>query len=187
MSELHILVAEDSQNWQRLATRLLQRMDTSVHVDVASNYGMALQFIASQSYDLAVVDLSLISEPDGPIDSDSDYVGVELIRQLRSSSPDQGCGLIVLTAYPFTARLGQMLHEYGVYATVDKSALDATSFVETARRAIIDAIRSVLDTWKAKSFDWWDLYQLWSITNWGNRWLAPKLCCRMFWPEMAVT
>jgi CheY-like chemotaxis protein len=137
MSDLRILVVEDKQNWQDALPRILQRLGGDVRVDVAPNYGIALEYIGRERYDLAVVDLALLGDPADR--RESDQLGMELLRELRSSRRNRGCGLVVLTAYPTTARTRQAIRDYAAYDFVDKASFEDQSFVDTARAAILDA------------------------------------------------
>jgi CheY-like chemotaxis protein len=137
MADLRILVVEDTQNWQDALPRILQRLGGDVRVDVATDYGIALQYVGRERYDLAVVDLALLGAPTDP--RESDQLGMELLRELRRSRGNRGCGLVVLTAYPTTARTRQAIRDYAAYDFIEKASYDDRSFVDTARAAILDA------------------------------------------------
>lgn len=142
MSDLRILVVEDSPNWQEALPRVLQQLGSSgseaiSQVDVVGNYRDALNYINNQAYDLAIIDLALLGDPADP--QESDQLGMELLRDLRNSRDNQRCGLIVLTGYSTTSRTRQALREYAAYDFIDKSEFDGNRFIETARLAILEA------------------------------------------------
>jgi CheY-like chemotaxis protein len=137
MNDLRILVVEDRQNWQEALPQILQRLGGEVHVDVAPNYGAALQYISNEDYDLAIVDLALLGDPTDP--RDADQLGMELLRELRNSRRNQGCALVVLTAYPTTARTRRALRDYAADDFIEKAEFDDRRFVEVAQGAILSA------------------------------------------------
>lgn len=139
MINLHILIIEDSQNWQEMLPRIVSRIGNNVHVEVASAYDVALNYITNKTYDLAIVDLALLGTPTDP--GDADQLGMELLRELRSSSRNRSCGLIVLTGYPTSTAIRQALRDYAVYDVIDKGDFDETQFISMVRAAILAACR----------------------------------------------
>ena len=137
MSDLRVLVVEDKQNWQEALPQILRRLGGEVQVDVAPSYAAALQGITNEDYDLAIVDLALLGDP---VDSrDADQLGMELLRELRESRRNQGCGLIVLTAYPSTDRTRQAIRDYAADDFIEKHDFDDHHFAEVARDAVLNA------------------------------------------------
>lgn len=137
MIDLHILIIEDSQNWQEMLPRIVSRIGNNVYVEVVSAYDVALNYITNKTYDLAIVDLALLGTPTDP--GDADQLGMELLRELRSSSRNRSCGLIVLTGYPTTAAIRQALRDYSVYDVIDKGDFDEMQFIRTVRATILEA------------------------------------------------
>lgn len=135
MNSIRVLVVEDMGNWQNALPKVLERLGEEVQVTIASDYDSALQHIAAASFDLAVVDLAL-QESQG---EKSAPMGMDLLRELRVSRRNQGCGLIVLTGYPTLARTRRALIDYAAYDFIDKSEFNDLEFVNTARAAILDA------------------------------------------------
>lgn len=137
MNDLQILVVDDMPNWRRELQKILCEIGDDVHVDVAPNYGAASEWVASKSYDLAVIDLALLGTPADL--RESDQLGMDLLQVLRESRSNRDCGLIVLTGYGTNARTRQALRDYAAFDFVEKDKFNARQFVETARAAILDA------------------------------------------------
>jgi CheY-like chemotaxis protein len=137
MNDLRILVVDDKPNWRRELQKILSEIGDGVHVDVAPNYSAASEWVASRSYDLAVVDLALSG--DWADAREADQQGMDLLRLLRDSRRNRDCGLIVLTGYGTNARTRQALRDYAAFDFVEKDRFEAGQFVETARAAIRDA------------------------------------------------
>jgi CheY-like chemotaxis protein len=137
MSKLNILVAEDQTEWQDLLMETLNGLGHDVNVEIASDYSTALRLIKNPKFDLATVDLELTGAP--PISSDTDLSGMELMREWRSSSHNQGCGLIVVTAYPTMARQKDALRKYGAFDFIEKENFNNRTFPAIARAAILNA------------------------------------------------
>jgi CheY-like chemotaxis protein len=137
---LRILMVEDKPNWRREVPDLLEGVrgiGANSHVDLATNYGEGLVRVADVSYDLAIIDLALLGDPADP--RDSDQLGMDLLRVLRESRRNRGCGLIVLTGYPTTERTRQALRDYAAFDFIEKDKFKDDEFVITARAAIRDA------------------------------------------------
>ena len=137
MTKLNILVAEDDEKWQSLPNETLENLSHEVTVEIAPDYASALRHIRNQKYDLATVDLSLSGAPF--VSSDTDLLGMELMREWRASNQNQACGLIVLTAYSKNARIRDALLKYGAFDFIDKVDFDNHKFPDLAREAILDA------------------------------------------------
>src|SRR5437660_11385353 len=135
MSNLRILVVEDRQDWQEQVKQLLQRLDGSVVVDLASTYDEALDWVKKELYDLTVVDLAL---SDNPLDTQNQQ-GLDLLKVVRESPANKHCGLIMLTAHGTITRAKKALREYYVHDFIEKDRFIYTDFVDTARTAIRDA------------------------------------------------
>src|SRR5258706_9112794 len=137
MSKLNILVAEDKKNWQSALESILKGLGNEVTVEIAPDYPTALRQIKNVKYDLVTIDLKLPSAY--PVSDNTDLSGMELMRELHTGSHNQGCGLIVLTAYPTLARTKEAFLKYGAFDFIEKQDFDNREFLDKARAAILDA------------------------------------------------
>ena len=138
MSNLRILAVDDRENWRKMLPDLLKQLGGDVIVDVADDYSPAVGYIQRHRYDLAVVDVALRDDASGSREPDKS--GLVLLQDLRNSQINNGCGVLVLTAYPVTARTRQTYLDQDVYEVIDKSSFDAPTFVDVVRAAIFDAL-----------------------------------------------
>jgi CheY-like chemotaxis protein len=129
MSEIRILVAEDNERWQEAISNALKSLSDDVHAVVG--YEEAVQEIRENRYDLVIVDLSLSS-------GGADSLGMDLLSELRRSTDNQHCAVIVLTGYANTERVQRAKNEYDVFRVIDKgdSPILDDSFAAIARSAI---------------------------------------------------
>ncbi|MCG8353067.1 MAG: CHAT domain-containing protein [Chloroflexales bacterium] len=134
MSEIRILVVEDSPNWQAELPQILQSVGHSIKVHLEADFDSACQSTADQPYDLAIVDLALLGATSEG--QDTGHLGMELLHDLRSSRYNRHCGLIVLTGYPTTARIRQALRDYNADDFIEKNDFDSQQFIAAARTAI---------------------------------------------------
>jgi CheY-like chemotaxis protein len=135
MSDVRVLVVEDTERWQELLKECLQGLGESLQVDIAPNYRAALQAIRDHTYDLVTMDLELSG--DSPDPTDPNQEGMQLLRMLRDSHYKQnGCGLIVVTGFASLERMRQAFRTYGVDDFIDKADFDDQTFLEIARAAV---------------------------------------------------
>lgn len=139
MHPLRFLIIENDQRWQRVLRDVLARLGGKVEMSFAATYGEAASHVSSQEFDLATVDLSLLSDPADR--QRADDKGMELMGMLRESTLNRRCGLIVLTGYPTTVSMRQALRDYYVYDYVEKDAFDPDRFLALARDALFDKRR----------------------------------------------
>jgi CheY-like chemotaxis protein len=133
--KLRILVVDDRPRWQQVLQNTLGLLGDGVRVDTATNYGEALRQIHDRPYDLVTIDLLLRGETEDP--GETETQGMSLLRELRNSRYNSAsCGLIVLTAYPSTARTRQALKEFAADDFLDKGEFDEEPFLAAARAAI---------------------------------------------------
>jgi CheY-like chemotaxis protein len=137
MSDLRILVVENNINWQDELRKILQRLGPDVHIDVCSNYNDALPYARHEYYDLAIIDLALLIEPSDS--QNSDQLGMDLLRELRNSSQNRGCGLLVLSGYVTKARTRLAFRDYDADDVIDKNDFDNLVFINTVRETILNA------------------------------------------------
>jgi CheY-like chemotaxis protein len=117
-----ILVVEDSLIWQTKLKRLLEREYYTV--ETARRYNEALDKVRSGSFDLVIIDLSLV--PGDPDNRD----GMKLARHVV----DMGIPAIVLTAY-LTPDDSRQAFQHGVFDVVTKQAF-TEGFRGIVRRAL---------------------------------------------------
>jgi CheY-like chemotaxis protein len=150
MCPLRFLVIENDPKWQRVLRDVLRRLGGEVEMLSATTHSEAAVHISSQEFDLATVDLSLLSDP---IDRQrADDKGMELVGMLRESPLNRNCGLIVLTGYPTTASMRQALRDYYVYDYVEKDAFDPDHFLEVVRDALFDKCRRCAEDSLSQSY-----------------------------------
>lgn len=139
MSNLRILVVEDDLRWQQILHDTLQQIASTSPIEIARDAAAARHAFINQGYDLVTIDLSLGSEiPLDPLRGE--LPGMQLLRDLRGSRYNRlGCGLIVLTGYPTTARVRQALKEYHAEDFIDKTDFDDRAFMAVAKAAIRNA------------------------------------------------
>lgn len=136
MSAVHILIVDDEENWlQSLPALLSKRLGPNLKVDVAKSYPEALQKVKSKSYDLVSVDLELLGEIHPS--THFDLPGMDLLKECRGSSRNQGCGLVILSGRATPGAIYRALESFGVNVFLDKSDFgDGTLYVEAVQRAI---------------------------------------------------
>ena len=137
MSELDFLIIENDERWHRVLRDVLSGLGGEVELSVAGSYAEAARQAGTRAFDLATVDLSLSSDPADPARADDK--GMELLAELRRSTLNRHCGLVVLTGYPKTATMRQALRDYGVYNYVEKDEFDPAGFLDIVRDALLDA------------------------------------------------
>lgn len=136
MSDVRILVVEDEESWQNSLPGLLsERLGPGLEVEVAGNYTEALQKVRRRSYDLVSVDLKLLGEINAS--AGPNLPGMDLLKECRASSRNQGCGLVVLSGYATPRAVYNALEHYGVNVFVDKADFgDGGPYIEAAQTAI---------------------------------------------------
>jgi Nucleoside phosphorylase len=134
MSDLRILIVENRISWQDELRRLLINLENGTQINVASDFETAMKYLKKERFDLAVIDLALLREPNEP--EKSDQLGIDLCRELRMSRLNGNCGLIILTGYATKERTRVAFRDYAADDVIDKSDFDDAKFVETACEAI---------------------------------------------------
>lgn len=93
--EQKILVVDDLQDWRQTLGGLLK--DAGYRVEVADSTGTAMETIASNGFDLALIDIRLD-------ESDEDNVeGLELAEKIRERWPEMK--IIIITGYGTPERM----------------------------------------------------------------------------------
>jgi CHAT domain-containing protein len=138
MAHLDILLIDDDQRWQDEVPKVLQRLGNDVQIEVVSTYEAALDKIDGGTYDLAVVDLSLVLLPlDKVILEPSDLEGLELMERWGASKYNCGRGLIVLSGYGNPQLYKKAFKNYGVDDFIDKGGEWFATLPDAARIAIL--------------------------------------------------
>jgi ActR/RegA family two-component response regulator len=133
MHDVSILVVDNDERWLLTVGRLLSGLGK---VDVAESLEKALALIRQHSFDLAIVDLSLLGDPADA--SQSDELGMDLLGPLRLESPY--CQVIVLTGYPTAPRTRTALRTHGAFDFIEKGKFgDGSVLPLTAHRALFAA------------------------------------------------
>lgn len=143
MSDLRILVVEDDQDWQDELQKNLRRIGTHVHIDAASIYQDALNFIGKYEYDLITVDLIIdtLETTEIPHAQSGYRRGMELLQIIRANEYNKHCALIVLTGHGTISLTNTAQRDYDVYKLVEKEDFSYLHipFTEVARAAIREA------------------------------------------------
>lgn len=135
-SRRRILIVDDYSELRRALMRLIDCESDLEVCAAAGNVGKALNAIEEQSFDLAIVDISLGSES-----------GLELIKAMKSRCPD-------MPVLVFSAHGDSLYVEYafrsGAQGYLEKSS-DTTKEILTAIRCVLDG-RNYLSHRKEQEF-----------------------------------
>jgi CheY-like chemotaxis protein len=136
MKGVRILIVDDEENWlNSLPEILLKRLDPDLKVDVAENFSEALRKVKNKNYDLVSVDLELLGEINPSMNPDLE--GMDLLKECRSSTRNQSCGLLVLSGRATPSAVYKALERYGVNAFLDKQDFgDGASYIVAVQTAI---------------------------------------------------
>jgi len=133
--KFRILVVDDEPRWRTAIAEALEEIGTDTIVDVAESLSASRRLVWTQAYSLVVVDLALGVAPLPPLQADE--LGLDLLAEIRRSSLNQGCAVIVLSGYP-EWRLYDLLQEYQV-SFLPKHPFDDRELCSRARTAILRA------------------------------------------------
>ena len=121
MKDWKILVVEDEYDGQQVVSKILRYM--GIQSDVAATAEEAMDFIAQQTYNAAIIDLALPGMD-----------GMELIAQIRSDESMAEMPCIMMTAY-HSSQVKKQALDAGADAYFPKP-IDDTTFVRELERLL---------------------------------------------------
>jgi CheY-like chemotaxis protein len=122
----HILVLEDSDDWiDKLKSYLY-----GYKVTIAKTLSEAVGLLQANSFDLAIVDISLV------LDDPGDEKGFRFVSALRQTEFLRNMKIIIVTAYRTSERIRVAFKEYDVHDFLDKGSLDPREFREIVAEAL---------------------------------------------------
>jgi len=131
-----VLVVEDDAGWQAIFLELLS--DAGHRTQLCRSYGEAIGLFKRQSFDLAVVDLSLASFAT----SDDNVDGMRVL----AASQVAGVPAIVVSGMASPQDAERIYQEFGAFAFLEKQSFSRKAFRQTVYDAInMAAIPSPLD------------------------------------------
>jgi CHAT domain-containing protein len=137
MGDLRILVVDDGPEWLEQISTILLRLGNTVKVEVALSYYEAIDAIHKHEYDLNTTDVVLSGAFSSILPDDQpDQMGMDLLRDIRSSQYNKDCALVVLTAYGTPLLMNQAYLKYGIHNFVEKDNFNTQNFLEVVRTAI---------------------------------------------------
>lgn len=122
----HVLVVEDNAAWQAIYAELCEDLGCSMRVAVS--YGEARGWLQRESYDLAIVDLMLVSSR-APLENRD---GFHLLRITR----EKGIPTIVVSALADPQEIDRAYEEFEIFAFFDKEGFRRDAFLHVARQAL---------------------------------------------------
>jgi RNA polymerase sigma factor (sigma-70 family) len=118
-----VLVVDDDAGWRSILSELLT--DGGYGVRVCSSYGDALGSLRREKFLLAVVDLSLTSDPIGSkIPTKDEMEGYQLLADARAS----GIPTIVVSGVASVDEIQRAYNEQAVFAFLEKQSFDRSTF-----------------------------------------------------------
>lgn len=138
MNEVRILIVDDEESWRtNLSGLLLKRLDPRLKVDTAQDYLEALHKVRGTRYDLVSVDFDLDLLDDIKVVTNPEFKGMDLLRECRSSSRNQGSGLLVFSAKATATAIYQAQERYGINVFLDKHEFgDGGPYITAVQTAI---------------------------------------------------
>jgi len=140
------LVVEDDHSWQQILSENL--VDIGLQVDVADGLEMALTFLRTQSYRIAVVDLSLSGQDAHNQD------GLRVLEFINQVDPN--CISMLVTGFATVELAVSVLTEYHAFTCLRKETFQRSQFRELIQQALVHAQtkkHQSLDEAKAKSIE----------------------------------
>jgi DNA-binding NarL/FixJ family response regulator len=133
------LVVEDDAGWRSILSELLT--DAGYEVRLCSSYGEALGRLRRETYDLAIVDLSLGWPAQGSTmpgsglwggpSNDGDLEGYRLLASTRAGNTPT----IVVSGVATAEDIERAYAEHGVFACLTKQTFQRRTFIETIAEA----------------------------------------------------
>lgn len=128
-----ILVVEDNPSWRAIYAELAEEL--GVELQTAVSYGEARGWLQRESYDLAVVDLKLISST-RPWENRDGFYLLRLTQEYRVPT-------VVVSALATPDEIDRGYEEFGIFAFFDKEGFQRTAFLKTVRAALTRDRRTV--------------------------------------------
>jgi DNA-binding NarL/FixJ family response regulator len=129
------LVVEDDAGWRSILSELLT--DAGYQVRLCSSYGEALGRLRRETYDLAIVDLSLEGSTMpgsglwGGTAPDGDLEGYRLLASTRAGNTPT----IIVSGVATAEDIERAYAEHGVFACLTKQTFQRRTFIETIAEA----------------------------------------------------
>ena len=120
------LLVEDDAGWRDLLDELLR--DVGLEVDAAAGYGQSLAFLGNQTYQLAVVDISLA----GVSSEKANEHGLRLLTRIKK----RGVPVILVSGIATPEVLDRIFEAYRPAAFFEKQSFDGNAFRQTAAELI---------------------------------------------------
>lgn len=118
-----VLVVEDNAAWRAIYEELVAEL--GVELQTAVSYGEARGWLERESYDLAVVDLKLVSSTQPWQNRDGFY----LLRLTQ----ERGIPTVVVSALATPDEIDRAYEEFGIFAFFDKEGFQRNAFLKTIR------------------------------------------------------
>ncbi len=134
-AEAQVLVVEDDAGWQAILIELLS--DAGHRTQLCRSYGEAIGVFNRQSFDLAVVDLSLASSAT----SDGNVDGLRVLTACQ----DAGIPTIVVSGIASPQDAERIYQEFGAFAFLEKQSFSRKSFNQTVHETL--SVAAILRRW----------------------------------------
>jgi len=143
-----VVVVEDDAGWQEILVELLS--DGGHRTQLCRSYGEAIGVFKRQSFDLAVVDLSLASSAK----SDGNADGLRVLAACR----DAGVPTIVVSGMASPQDAERIYQEFGAFAFLEKQSFSRMAFNQTVHDTLnVETIVSPLDVLTTRERDVFEL------------------------------
>lgn len=135
------LIVEDDAGWRNLLAEML--IDCGFQVRACASFGEALAFLRRETYDLAIIDLSLSGSLSRLWESDSpgeELEGYRLLAGIHAA----GTPIIIVSGIASADEIQRAYAEQPIFAYLEKQTFERTNFlhlVEEARKSRRDGSR----------------------------------------------
>lgn len=119
------LVVEDDAGWRNILSELL--VEAGYQANLCRSFGEAWGYLRRETYELAVVDLSLT----GSVAPDANMDGYKLLTSTQAA----GVPTIVISGIATPADIERTYAEYKVFACLEKQAFDRRAFLRIVSEA----------------------------------------------------
>ena len=145
---VQVLVVEDDAGWQAILVELLS--DAGHQTQLCRSYGEAIGVFKRQSFDLAVVDLSLASSAA----SDGNVDGLRVLMTCQNV----GVPAIVVSGMASPQDAERIYREFGAFAFLEKQSFSRKAFSQTVHETLsLAATTSPLDVLTAREQEVFEL------------------------------